>query len=584
MARRNNPSRGRKNGGGGPPAGRFRGPPRNSRPDGLGTGPYSVLAQVIQGGTCRPLPVLLPVSACPTNTRRPPAHTLADEARNTSKRPRGPLGQDAKLRYRPVTFVSAGFMNPLEELKDSPPKADDVKLDEAEPTASKADVDTIPSPAGAEPNPQEIPRDDPPVSSKEEIRPFSPSQLFTIDIAGDESLRPGRKDPVPDLPDPESDQDSDSSEEVILFKGRDAALRKAALARASASPKPRETGDSMQLHEIDVAIKVVERTITEGPPTVVKESTRQVETRRPSIPDGSPPVAPAIQEKKPMSLEALLDGNQSDEEAALIADYIANMDADEEEAQEEDDGEIDTHPGLGSHAFHLLRDLGGSDSDAIPGAVSEDENEDDDDDDDDDDDASDDEQGEEAESSQAQRRKMELGDERMARLLAKQEELGLGSDDIVLYDDADSEDGQGEWQIAPKSAPRRKKKGSSKQARIIQKKGQYPSASAMAEAFDDIDLMDWDRAALSNFNQSTQRGSQVPHVSDSELQEAMQLSFQKDRLKKAEKKKQREALRALGLLGKKMKPDDLRVKYPGGMAREDIVFELEQFLIGTDEQ
>jgi hypothetical protein len=509
---------------------------------------------------------------------------MADEARNTSKRPRGVLGQDAKLRHRPVTFVSAGFMDPLKELKVVPPDAGDVKPDEPEPTPDEVDQgpgraredsgkvqqNTIPDPACVEPTPRDSHSASTPAPPEDLSRASSPPQLFIVDTAGDKSLRPDQRQPATDLPGYESDQNSDSSEEVILFKGRGAALRKAAMSRARASPKPKESDGSIQLREIDVALKVVEKTIAEDQAAPAEEVIHHTELPQLSTKKETPTATPKPPEKKLVSLEALLDNNQSDEEAALIADYIANMDTDEEEDGEENDAEADAHPGLGSHAFHRLRDLGGSDSDAIPEAVSEE-------------DTSDDEQEEEVGSSDARQRKMELEDERMARILAKQEELGLGSDDIVLYDDADSEDDQGEWQLAPKSTPRRKK-GSTKKAKIIQKKGQYPSATAMADAFDDLDLVDWQRASLDNFNQSTRRSSRVHHASDSELEEAMNLSFQKDRLKKAEKKKEREALRALGLLGKKVKPDDLRVKYPGGMAKEDIQFELEQFLIGTAEQ
>jgi hypothetical protein len=106
----------------------------------------------------------------------------------------------------------------------------------------------------------------------------------------------------------------------------------------------------------------------------------------------------------------------------------------------------------------------------------------------------------------------------------------------------------------------------------------------MADAFDELDLMDWHRAALNNFEQAAKRKSKPPVHSDSELEEAMNLTFAKDRLKKAEKKKQREALRAQGLLGKNVNPDDLRVKYLVGMSKDELVFELEQFVIGDDEQ
>lgn len=405
-------------------------------------------------------------------------------------------------------------------------------------------------------------------------------QLFAVDTTGDKSLRPGTLDKLPVLPRPDSEHDSDSSEEVILFKGRAPALRSNVQSQR-ASPKPEDVNDSIQLHEIDAEIRIVESTIDQDIGTIERttvvesaqiveaEVPQDVQTRRDHV---------ALDHAEPSHLDALLDATHSDEEAALVADYMANMDDDDTEEGAED--EVDAHPGLGSHAFHMLRDLGGSDDDAVL--------EPDDEEDSDEDDASDGRTASDSETSDAQRRRVEQEDERLARILAKQEELGLGGDDLVLYDDEEEDDDGGEWQVASKVSPRsnkkKKKKATTKQAKIFQKKGHYPSATAMADAFDDLDLVDWHRAALNNIEQAAMRASRAPQHSDSELEEAMNMAFKKDRLKKAEKKKQREALRAQGLLGRNVNPDDLRTKYQVGMSRDELVFELEQFLIGSDEQ
>ncbi|KAH6653704.1 hypothetical protein BKA67DRAFT_658048 [Truncatella angustata] len=501
-------------------------------------------------------------------------HTLADEARNTTKRPRGMFGLDAKLRHRPVVFVSAGLMDPLKEFE--------VKKDSLEPRKKAQSqierhvlpaVDTRPDlVASTEVKSQSQVH----TPLEMELEPSTPPELFVLDTIGDKSLRPAKLANLPILPRQESDHDSDSSEEVILFRGRDPALRSAAESQR-ASPRPKETSDTIQMREMDLEIKVVEKTIDQSttvaqPAIVTKESvaeTTHQETEYSAIagvplPQAQAPApAPAPAEDADSShLDALLDGTLSDEEAALIADYMANMDDD-------DNDESEAHPGLGSHAFQILRDLGGTDSDAVPEPTTEDDS-------DEADSGEDDGAAENSELTDAQRQRIEKQDARMARLLAKQEELGFGGDNIVLYDDSDSDD-QDDWQIAPKVTPRRKKKGSTKQAKIIQKKGQFPSATAMADAFDHLDLMNWHRATSNS-------KSRPPVHSDSELEEAMEIAFNKDRLKKAEKKRQREALRAQGLLGKNVKPDDLRVKYLVGMSKDELVFELEQFLIGEDEQ
>ncbi|KAK7992269.1 hypothetical protein PG996_012718 [Apiospora saccharicola] len=512
-------------------------------------------------------------------------HTLADEARSTAQKRRGGPAQDGKLRYNPVKFVSAGYMNPSDELKvlqDEDKQTAPAEVPPVDPVATEAHMpdDTMAT---------ELHRDDTVIASLAEAEEHNdagvdvnagadeavpnlciaaadvhsstePSPpLFVIDTAGDKSLRQ-RHPEIPTQPKDERIHDSDSSEEVILFKGRNPSRHTTAPAtRSTNTPKPQ--GDFMQLGQIDSEIKVAEETIqatTHQPPTM----RAGIDVYKTAVTE-QPPSNETVADQR---FENLLSGTHSDEEAAMIADYIANM----EEDEDEDDDELDQHPGLGSHAFHLLRDIGGTDSDGLPdGLLDED---------------SLDEPGEQVNGSDgtdARQAASHGQDERLARILAKQEQMGLGGDEIFLYEGTGSGDDDGDdWNIAPKTTPRRKKKGSSKTDKIIQKKGQFPSASKMAEAFDELDLMDWHRPSLHNYN----KRSQVPYISDSELEEAMNATFQRDRLKKAEKKKQREALRAQGLLGKNVDPEDPRIKYPGGMTKDDLVFELEQFIMGDDEQ
>ncbi|KAI1857408.1 uncharacterized protein JN550_013226 [Neoarthrinium moseri] len=560
MARKNTP-KGKR--GGGPPAGRSRGGGGRGRGGGRGGGGV--------GGPNAGLDILAsfrPIS--PFLRSGAPGHSLADEARNTSKRPRAFGNLDGRLRHKPVTFVSAGLMHPLKELEVQPEATENEPV---KPAPVPAEEEVVVDPEAVPPEATHVPAEEEmPAAVQVTEPPASAAQPFVVDTAGDKALRPGKQQPVI-VPDHDSDMESDSSDEVILFKGRDPALRQAVQSQSQsrAPSTPGNYTDSIQLREMDVEIKVVEKSIELEQRPVVEESMHRPSERLLAEEATAAADMATPRDNEPSRLDVLLDNTHSDEEAALIADYIANMDSDE---AGEDGDESDNHPGLGSHAFHLLRDIGGTDSDAVPEDSSEDESGEE---------KSDEGEDEEPESAEAQRRRMELEDERMARLLAKQQELGFGGDDLMLYDDVGEDDDQGEWQIAPRATPRRKKKGASKKAKIVQKKGQYPSATAMAEAFDDLDLMDWHRAALDTFNQAAKRASTFTH-DDSDLEEAMNLSFQKDRLKKAEKKKQREALRAQGLLGKNVNPNDLRVKYPVGMSKDDMAFELEQFLVGTVEQ
>lgn len=101
---------------------------------------------------------------------------------------------------------------------------------------------------------------------------------------------------------------------------------------------------------------------------------------------------------------------------------------------------------------------------------------------------------------------------------------------------------------------------------------------------DDLDMMDWERPSLQRKKKGKGAQAQINfNVSDSEMERALQAAWKNDRLKKSERKKQREELRALGMLGKKVNPEDLRVKYPDGMSMEQVADEFRAFLFGTDE-
>ncbi|GAB0131866.1 hypothetical protein EsDP_00000322 [Epichloe bromicola] len=96
----------------------------------------------------------------------------------------------------------------------------------------------------------------------------------------------------------------------------------------------------------------------------------------------------------------------------------------------------------------------------------------------------------------------------------------------------------------------------------------------------DFDFMDWDRPSIQPVRRS--KKVQAPHLSfdncDSDLEYQLKVARKNDRLRKKERKQQREELHGLGLLRKKTTPDDLRVKYPLGMTITDVADELRFFL------
>jgi hypothetical protein len=112
----------------------------------------------------------------------------------------------------------------------------------------------------------------------------------------------------------------------------------------------------------------------------------------------------------------------------------------------------------------------------------------------------------------------------------------------------------------------------------------FPSASAFADALDmdaysGFDIMDTERPSL-KLKKKGRRGQPPAALEDSDLNEQLQSSWAADRDKKRLKKAEREDLRQQGLLGRKGKSPNLKVKYQGGIVMEDIVEELREFLMG----
>ncbi|GAP89812.1 putative g-patch domain-containing protein [Rosellinia necatrix] len=445
-------------------------------------------------------------------------YTLAEEARNTASN-RGYGGRDARLRYQPVVFISAGFMDPLKEFEIPKQVA-----------SSTEPIPTLPSP--------DVDRD---------LAPPAPSHggLVSQDInqAAHAELSQPQGEHLADIP----DIGSDSSEEIILFKGRNNRHRR----QTSPSSKPAENrNDSMDTttpHEIKLESTFVKETVDVSFTSGSAPQTGELDF----ISLDSNPRKRLSSRKRPNT-----DSNEDDDEAAIIADYIANMQVDLEDGDEseEDIG----RPSIGAHSFSILRDLGGTDSDAIPSQPS-----------------SGDESGDELDD-EAEERQFESEDEHLAHLLAKQEELGLGSDDIILFDGANPSDG---W-VKTTNIPCRKKKSAVNKSKMFQGGSQFPSATRMAQAFDELDLMDIQKSRV----QRSKKGPVFFGLPDSELEDALNAAVQKDRLKKAAKKKAREELRSQGLLGKNVNPHDLRVKYQGGMSLDDLADEIEAFVLGDQEQ
>lgn len=358
---------------------------------------------------------------------------------------------------------------------------------------------------------------------------------FFIDTNGDQTLSRRHSQHVA-IPEPHSSGDeSSSSEDVVLFKGRNG------VRIDNATPPVSDN--------ITIEVQAVER-------TVQKISLDEpVQAKTPVARSDSPP------------LWQLRGHNDED---AIFADYVANM------SEDDGDGDDAVEKAQLYAAFSGNRDLGGSDGDVVIADESD----------------SDASEGAEDPSGRRNPGVFETGesttaedtdvtDEALARLLARQEELGLDDDEIMLL--AGSAFGgmpssrnktphAGKENIRFKSARTAKAGG----------RGPVPSAREVADAFDDLDLMDWGRHNPPRKPKS-KRGQPTFDISDSELEETLQATFKADRLRKTEKKQQREELRAQGLLGKNVDPNDPRVKYQNGMTLDQIKEEMRTFLCSADE-
>lgn len=102
------------------------------------------------------------------------------------------------------------------------------------------------------------------------------------------------------------------------------------------------------------------------------------------------------------------------------------------------------------------------------------------------------------------------------------------------------------------------------------------------EEHNDFDLMDWERPSV---RRKKGKGGRLPFSTDgldSDVEEALRTAYNNDRHKKAERKKEREELRAMGLLGKRGQVD-LRAKYATGITMSQVIDEVKAFLAGSQE-
>jgi hypothetical protein len=170
---------------------------------------------------------------------------------------------------------------------------------------------------------------------------------------------------------------------------------------------------------------------------------------------------------------------------------------------------------------------------------------------------------EEEENDRILKHSSRMTDEQIARALAKQEELGLGGDELLLldgnvddYDDDAVIEGD-EFALGGGFIPFSSKKHLSNRTTSKRNKRQrdhFPSASAFADALDQdpygaFDVMDFDRPSLKPKKKG--RKSDLPFelgVEDQELAVRLRSTWENDREKKAARKREKQLAREDALL------------------------------------
>ncbi|KAK0387127.1 hypothetical protein NLU13_5440 [Sarocladium strictum] len=424
----------------------------------------------------------------------------------------------SSLRTKPVVFVSAGNTEPLKQL-ENPSNHEDAYISEEhtrEPNAASAECRTR-TPTG--PDETETPdiesatkASDPSLDGIDS--PGSKSRLslapFFFDVSRNNAAASVTPDPTATPQSRAPSRQSDSSEEVILFKGRDS--------RATA-----QLDEHVSMTHCSTEVTVAESQTTREPQvhleTRTQAATSFLEThqrkKRVSRRHQRPP-------KKPTS-----------DDDDMIADYIENM---------RQNGEED----MMLQMLLNQQDIGGSDY--IPSEESDTDVQETDEALQSSKDVKNDLPNQTGDAANDQHQpESDLDDETLARLLAGHE-LGQNPDPFAdaNSDNSDSSDEPQQW-------------------------------------IDDLDVMDWDRPSLQRRKGKGARGRIRVDVSDSELEQSLQAAWKNDRFKKAERKRQREEMRALGQLGRNAKPEDLRVKYPQGISIDEVADEMRTFLQGTSE-
>lgn len=180
-------------------------------------------------------------------------------------------------------------------------------------------------------------------------------------------------------------------------------------------------------------------------------------------------------------------------------------------------------------------------------------------------------ESEDDENARILERTSRMTDSMIARALQKQEELGLGGDDIILFDGKEPDTTPDEFKgaddfVAFSTQTHTSNRGRSK--RNKRTKDNFPSASAFADVLDEdpyggFDIMDFDRPSLKPKKKGRTADLPIELQEDNEWEEQLRQQWQTDRQKKSTRRQEREKARMTGLLGTASRTGrtDLHAKY-----------------------
>ncbi|KAK7440559.1 G-patch domain-containing protein [Colletotrichum acutatum] len=544
--------------------------PRGGKRSGARAPPRNAPRLRTPGGIERHAPSFIPAMSST-------GFTLQDEARSTAHRS-SPWSSDSKLRHRPVAFINTGAAEPLKQLESilkigeedptSRPRGAEIEgqnttthgqaaadtpsnkfqpafsLDEAH-THEAMPVDVAVEMTDTSLYPREaekatISRVEDITGAEAPVTQDTASPLpFFFDVVGENQ----RLDTFVDqsLTRSPSPTPSNSSEEVILFRGRNKVPRD----RQSSKSKAKSKLKTFNLGGISTEINVLEKTVKSK-----RDSSKNVPVKT----AGSSTQKPRRNAAKDLKRQ---------EEDDLVADYIANMrEYGEDEAlvpakaysRRDIGGSLSESEGI-DDSFQTV--IATSKTEDLSGANSDSEH-----------------------TTAEVRREPKESDKKPIHTARRRSERGkLIQDDhavMGIFETDVSYLASLEQSHAEDASP--PSDSSDQDDDDIFRS----AADRFANEIDDFDFMDWNRPALKPKKGKGAKGK-VPvfDISDSELEGKMQAAWKNDRLKKAERKKERQAMRTMGLLGKHANPEDLRVKYPHGMELEQIADELRTFLLGT---